>query len=207
MVTKRKDNLILGTGGHAKVVLAALASRGESAQGWVDPRPELVGTRIAGVEIIGTDSILEKLSVKTTLLYSGVGAARDTRRRAELFERCRKIGFCFPALIAASAEVSSSASLGAGCQILTRAVVHPDAVIGNDAVVNTAAVIEHDCRIGAHAFIGPGAVLCGGAELGDGAFVGAGAIILPGIRIGRNALVAAGMTLRRDLADGRKVVR
>lgn len=201
---KEKPFVVIGAGGHARVVLEALHSTGRKAAALTDSDRARWGLELDGVRVAGGDDKLTDFPASAHDAAVGVGAARDTRLRRKVHEAAVAAGYSLPPVVAASAIVARSASLGAGAQVLTRAVVHPGSVIGAGAVVNTAAVVEHDCSIGAHAFIGPAAVLCGGVRLGAGAFIGTGAIILPGIRIGDGALVAAGAVVRRDVADGAK---
>ncbi len=201
---KEKLIVVLGAGGHARVVLDALASMGRKTAAMTDADRSLWGGEIDGVRVVGGDDKLADFPASRHDAAIGVGAARDTRLRRKVQEAAAAAGYALPPVIAASAIVARSARLGAGAQILTRAVVHPGSEIGAGAVVNTAAVVEHDCAIGDHAFIGPAAVLCGGVRVGEGAFIGAGAIVLPGIKIGSGALVAAGAVVRRDVADGAK---
>lgn len=196
--------VVLGAGGHARVVLEALRSAGLAAAAVTDPDRSLWGSTIEDVRVAGGDDKLAEYPPSLHAAAIGVGAARDTRLRRKVHEAAAAAGYALPPVVAASAVVARSARLGAGAQILTRAVVHPAASIGDGAVVNTAAVVEHDCSVGAHAFIGPAAVLCGGVRVGDGAFIGAGAIILPGVSIGAGALVAAGAVVRSEVPAGGK---
>lgn len=197
-----KPVIILGAGGHARVVLDALDSSGRRAAGLIDPNRTLWGSELDGVKIAGGDDKLASFPPDRFDAVIGVGAARDTRRRRQVQEAAAAAGYALPSIVAASAVVARSARLGDGVQVLTRAVVHPGAEIGPGTIINTAAIVEHDCAVGPYAFVGPAAVLCGAVRLGEGAFVGAGAVVLPGVKIGVGALVAAGAVVRRDVAEG-----
>jgi UDP-perosamine 4-acetyltransferase len=199
---KRRKLLLLGAGGHAKVVLDALFSSGSKPVACLDPDPKLKGDTFSGVPIQGGEELIGAFPSSKYDLINGVGAPRDNQRRKEVFERFRSQGYEFPPVVASSALCSASSSLGAGAQILTRAVVHPGAVIGENTIVNTGAIVEHDCAVGAHAHVAPGAILCGGVRVEEEAFNGSGAVVLPGLRVGRKALVAAGTVLRKDLPAG-----
>jgi len=186
-----KPCIVLGVGGHAKVVLTALHSR---------RRKVLFSADRTG------ESRLARHKPSSALLVNGVGGRDDTRRRREIYERHRAQGWVFASVIAASATVDRSVAVGPGAQVLTRAVVQPGAQLGENCVINTAAVIEHDCSVGAHAFVGPGAVICGGCRLGERAFVGAGAVLLPGIEVGAGAIIGAGAVVVRDVPAGGRAV-
>jgi UDP-perosamine 4-acetyltransferase len=193
--------VILGAGGHGRVVLEALrGSKVRGLAGFADPKAR--GT-VDGLRVLGGDEVLERLP--RARLVNGVGAASETGARRRLYERLRARGRRFLAVVAPSAFVARTARLGEGCQVLTGAVVHPGATVGENAVVNTAAVIEHDATVGAHAFVGPAAVLCGAAAVGEGAFIGAGAVLLPGVSVGARAVVGAGAVVTRRVPAGKTV--
>lgn len=195
--------IVLGAGGHARVVIDTLRSAGCEILGCLDPKLSR-GTNVDGVAVLGGDETLEGHAPDSVALANGVGGANSTDARRALFEPLAAAGYRFPPIKAASAHCAATARLADGCQLLTRAVVHPGASIGKNTVVNTAAVVEHDCIVGDHCFIGPGAILCGDARLGDGAFIGAGAVVLPGINVGAGAHVAAGAVVHKDLPAGGK---
>ena len=176
--------LLLGAGGHAKVVIAALRSAGEAPAACLDADHALWGKTIEGVKIEGGDELLARYPKERAALALGVGMPRLGGGRRALFESLRAKGYGFAPVQAASAVVAPSAVLGTGAQVLTRAVVHPGTVIGDNAIVNTAAVVEHDCEVGAHAHVAPGAGVCGGGRIGAESFIGAGAVVLPGVKVG-----------------------
>lgn len=188
--------LILGAGGHGRVVLEALRSVGVEAA-FLDGA--LRGRRIDGAKVEGGDERLDAASHKRAILAVGIGASPDVAPRRAVYEAARARGFRFPPVVAASAVVSKLARLEDGAQVLTRAVVHPGALVGVNAVVNTGAIVEHDAVVGAHAFIAPGAVLLGACRIGAGAFIGAGAVVLPEITVGTGAVVGAGAVVAADV--------
>ena len=203
---KAAERLILGAGGHGRVVLEALRSGGVTAAcAFLDPRPALRGKKVDGAKVIGGDDLLASRKPAKTALVNGVGSDGSTAARRKVYERASSLGFRFPVVVAASAVVSKLARLEDGAQVLTRAVVHPGALIGVDAVVNTGAIVEHDAVVGAHAFVGPGAVLLGGCRVGAGAFVGSVAVVLPGITVGADAVVGAGAVVVCDVPAGARV--
>ncbi len=196
--------LIIGAGGHGRVVLEALRSR-KIAPGFLDADGALHGRVIDGAKVEGGEERLNALTPKRAALANGVGAVADVSRRRDVYEAASAKSFRFPPVIAASASVSKLARLEDGAQALTRAVVHPGAVIGRNAVVNTGAIVEHDAVVEAHAFIAPGAVLLGACRIGASAFIGAGAVVLPGVSVGARAVVGAGAVVTADVPAGARV--
>jgi len=203
---KEKPFVILGAGGHGRVVAEALRASGRRIAAFLDPDRSLWGKEVEDIRVAGGDEALSEFPVARFAFAIGVGGRKDTRLRRALHEAAAARGAVLPPVVAASASVARSARLGDGAQVLTCAVVHPGASVGAGTVVNTAAVVEHDCVLGAHAFVAPGAILCGGVKVGDGTFIGAGAVILPGVELGSNVLVAAGTVVRADVPDGGKAL-
>ena len=199
----KKAIIILGGGGHAKVLIDAIRSSGKfDVKGILDPSLRK-GARVAGIAILGSD---EKLGgLKGASLAIGVGTVKASDKRAKLFRACKKKGFKFPAIVHPQAHIAPSAKLEEGAQVLAGAVVNPDAVIGKAAIINTRAIIEHDCRIGAFTHVASGAILGGGVYAGECSHIGMGAKILQGVKIGKGATVGAGAVVLRDVAAGKTV--
>jgi UDP-perosamine 4-acetyltransferase len=199
--------IVLGAGGHARVVIEALRSRGIRPVGLVDSNPALAGKMISGISIMGSDEDISKMSADGVELANGLGnrASRTDSGlsvRRTLFGRFAGLGFRFPVITHIAAVIASDAVLGDGTQVMAGAVIQPAARIGQNVLVNTRAVVEHDCVVGDHAHIAPGAVLCGGVSIGENAHVGAGAVVLVGIRVGPGAVVAAGAVVARHVEAG-----
>lgn len=192
--------ILLGAGGHAKVLLALAQTAGYSVIGVCDPR--LAAQKQAewrGVPVLGGDEALSSVNPASVALINGIGQLVGSRVRALAYETMRGKGFRFPWLVHPAAWVAPSVSLGDGVQVMAGAIVQPDCEIGENSIINTGANIDHDCVVAGNVHIAPGATLCGGVRVGLGAFVGSGAIVIQGLQIGAEAVVGAGVTLTRDL--------
>lgn len=104
-------------------------------------------------------------------------------------------------LVHPSAFIDPTARLGAGSQVMPRAVVHKYVVLGDDVIINTAAVVDHECTIGDGAHIMGGAAIAGRVQVGRFASVGTNATVLPDIQIGEGAYIGAGAVVTRDVPD------
>lgn len=193
--------ILLGAGGHAKVVIEILRAAGETVTGLVDAdaRPR----EVLGAPVIGADAQLPQLyAAGHRRAFVALGANRLRRRLAGDLQT---LGFELINAISPAAMVSPSARLGLGVAIMPGAVVNAQAQIGDCAIINSGAVVEHDCRVGAGAHIGPGAVLAGSCQVGEETLVGAGACVIPDRKIGSGAVVGAGASVTRDIPDGLRV--
>jgi sugar O-acyltransferase (sialic acid O-acetyltransferase NeuD family) len=199
--------VVLCAGGHARVVIEALRSRGARPTAVTDRDSTRVGSFLGGIPIIGSDEDILAMKADSVELANGLGnrASRSSpglAGRRELFGRFAALGYAFPVISHLSAVIASDVSPGEGAQVMAGAIIQPGARIGRNVLVNTRAVVEHDCQIGDHCHIAPGAVLCGGVSVGEGTHVGAGAIILGGVNLGAGSVVAAGTVVARDVAAG-----
>ena len=199
--------IVLCAGGHARVVIEALLSRGKRPSAVTDRESARIGTLCGGVPITGSDDDVLKMKIDQIELANGLGnrASRSSSgllARRELFDRFAGLGYRFPVISHASAVIASDASLGDGAQVMAGAIIQSAARLGRNVLVNSRAVVEHDCQVGDHAHIAPGAVLCGGVLVGESAHVGAGAVVLGGVSVGAGAVVAAGTVVARDVEAG-----
>ncbi len=189
--------ILLGGGGHARVLADGLLAAGKELAGYVAPADQ--GGLLAGIRWLGDDPWLLNQPPDAYALVNGLGSVAQADPRRRLFEDFRAAGFRFAQVVHPHALVSPSAALGEGCQVLPGAIVNTGARVGENTIVNTGAVVEHDCELGDHAHIAPGSVICGDSRIGHGVHVGAGAVIIQGIEIGSGAIIAAGAVVTRKV--------
>lgn len=200
--------VMIGDGGHARVLLAALRLCGAEVLALAVPDlavPDLVGVDRGGGARRIHDAGLLAAPPADYLLINGVGAVDVPRKRREVYERFRSVGFAFVQVLHPSAIVGLDVRIGVGAQVMAGAVVQSGAEIGENTIVNTRSVIEHDCVVGNHVHVATGAILTGGVRVGCMSMIGAGAVVKQGVAIGMGALIAAGAVVVRDVADGERV--
>lgn len=191
--------IIIGAGGHGRVLADLVKALGQDIVGFLDPDPALRGVWLNGIPVLGNDDLLINYSPESFNLTNGVGSTSSTSLRARIYERLTAANYKFQILSHPSAILAPSCSLAYGTQIMAGAVVQTGSKIGENTIVNTGAILDHDCVIGKHCHIAPGAVLSGSVHLGDICHVGTGASVIQGIRIGKGSLVAAGAVVIQDV--------
>ena len=197
--------IVLGAGGHAKVVIDALQASGAKILCITDPDTKTHGKSVLGVPIFGPDDVVFEHKRDDTKLVNGIGTTRVSDHRKNIFDRFVKAGYSFQSVIHPSAIIGAEVEISDGVQIMAGSVLQAACRIGANTIINTRASVDHDCIIWAHAHIAPGVVLGGGVHIGDGAHIGTGAVVLQNIKIGDNALVAAGATVISNVAPGGRV--
>jgi sugar O-acyltransferase (sialic acid O-acetyltransferase NeuD family) len=196
--------IILGAGGHSRVLIDTLKSFAVEIKGITEPDVNLHGSRVMGIPIIGDDSFILKYKVNEIKLVNGLGMVNrfDRRRRARVYEAFKERGYNFTGVIHASAIISFEADLADDAQVMAGAVIQTAVTIGANTIINTRASVDHECTVGRHVHIAPGATVSGGVTIGDGVLIGAGATIIQGLHVGANSTVAAGAVVVRDVPEG-----
>jgi UDP-perosamine 4-acetyltransferase len=196
--------VVIGGGGHAKVVIDVLLLSGWTVAGYTDPVPA-AGERIAGIPWLGTDEVLPRL--RADGIAWAIAAFGDNALRSRMAQHALRLGFALASAVHPSAQVSPHARLGRGVAIMPAVAVNAGSVIGDNAVLNTSSSVDHDCLLGASVHVAPGAHLAGYITLEDEVLVGGGAIVGRGrpILVGRGAVVGAGAVVINDVAPGTTV--
>ena len=190
--------VIVGSGGHAKVVIELIRAEGRYQVKGCTGLGES-GFVLGDVPILGTDSVLPAMLANgAKQAFIAIG---DNHLRLRLLAQVLEMGFELINAVSPNAVVSPSATLGRGIAIMAGAIINASAEIGDGAIINTNAGVDHDCRIGRGAHIGPGSTLAGNVEIGCESFLGARTCVIPGIRIGSRAIVGAGSVVVRDVPD------
>jgi UDP-perosamine 4-acetyltransferase len=200
--------LILGGGGHARVLIDALQAAG-SAPGCaiLDRDRSRWGQEVFGVPILGDDSLIPELVLSGARTFVvGLGSVGDNAPRRRLFELALSHGLEPLSVLHPSALCSRWARIDRGSQLLPGAIVNAGASIGANVIVNSGAIVEHDCVLGDHVHVATGALLASAVRVGDGAHIGAGAVVRQGLSIGEGALVGAGAVVVKDVAPRLVVV-
>jgi UDP-perosamine 4-acetyltransferase len=198
--------ILVGAGGHAKVLVDCLRRQGVRILGFVDRDVRLHGKAVCGLPVLGGDAELARYAGRGLWLVNAVGSIRSLLRRKAVFESLKRKGHKFLTVVHPSAVLGNGVRLGEGAQVMAGVVIQPDAIIGENSIINTGARIDHDCAIGAHTHVAPGCVLSGNVRVGDETQLGTGAAVIQGVTVGSRCLVAAGAVVVRDVADGTSVM-
>lgn len=198
--------IVIGSGGHAKVLVDALRSLGKTIIGLTDADPARKGCHVLECPVLGGDDVLAAHTPDDIFLVNGLGGGRSMDLRATVYARLRDMGYRFAPVAHPAAWISRHAEISAGVQVMAGAIIQAGTTVEENAIVNTRASVDHDCHIGAHSQIAPGAVLCGGVQIGPRTLVGAGATVVQNVRIGQDCVVGAGAAVTADVADGHMVL-
>lgn len=197
--------VIIGFGGHSRVVLAALRAQGRTVVAATSLEPERGQDSELGVEVLTDEQLPTRFASDQIDLVLGLGAVSPelpTGHRSQIVARFREAGYRFTGLQHPTAWVAPSVQLADTAQIHAGAVVQPGAVVGDFTIVNTRASLDHDCHVGNFCHLAPGVTLSGNVTVEDRVHIGTGAVVIQGIQLGERCLIAAGATVVSDVPAG-----
>src|SRR5260221_3873436 len=170
--------VIVGSGGHAKVVIELIRSEGKyQIKGCTAPDEN--GFVLRDVPVLRTDYVLP--AVLANSAKKNLVALRDNPLRLRILVNVSEMGFELINAVSPNAVISPSVSLGRGIAIMAGAIINASTEIGDGAIINTNAGGGPDCRIGKGAHIGPGSALAGRGGIGWESFLGARTRVVPGV--------------------------
>jgi sugar O-acyltransferase (sialic acid O-acetyltransferase NeuD family) len=195
--------IILGASGHARVCLDILQAQRWPVLGFFDDNPELEGTSIHDLPVLGNISaateMIQKRYIKTII---AIGDNYERKRIFSLLAEYNKDSLINEYLINVihpSAILSPKSTMEYGNFIAPGVIINTDTQLGSGIIINTGATIDHDNTIHDFAQISPGCNLAGNVTVEEGAFLGTGAVVLPGKTIGAYAIVGAGAVVIDDI--------
>jgi sugar O-acyltransferase (sialic acid O-acetyltransferase NeuD family) len=201
----KKDIIVIGGGGHAKVLIDTLQMTNMNVIGILDANPAATGQKVLGVPVLGTDENIQHYSPDKVMLVNGLGSIDIPLVRKNIFYQFKAKGFEFYSVIHPSTFISRHVKWGEGCQIMAGSIIQAGTILGDNVIINSGATVDHDCQIGNHTHLAPGTVLSGNLRIEEECHVGAHAIILQGLHIARKSLVGAGAVVIRSLVSGSRV--
>ncbi len=193
--------LVIGAGGHSKVVTEALLSSQPKARLIVaDENVAKVGRTLLGKIFI---EYLGDWSDFAGLCHVAIG---NNRVRQKFGLKGKKEGKKLFTVVHPSACLSPTATVSNGCFIAAKVVIAAESEFGEGCIINHGAVVDHDCYIGSYSHIAPNATLCGGVIVGRGCLIGAGATILPMVKIGDGTVIGAGAVITGDVLNNQTYI-
>jgi sugar O-acyltransferase (sialic acid O-acetyltransferase NeuD family) len=183
--------LVVGAGGHAKVVIDAAEAAGHTIAG-------VVGTPSDAHQVLGHPVITSAESIEADGFVIAMG---DNATRARYFAAYSATGLAPAVVVHPSVVLGTDVALGGGTFVAAGVIINTGARVGADTILNTGCTVDHDCVIGEHSHVGPQVALCGGVILGEGVLLGVGSCASPGASVGAWSVVGAGAAVVGELPD------
>lgn len=187
--------LILGAGGHGKVVVEIASLMGKwDKLAFLDDNSEL--NEVNGIPVIGGSGNLENVRGDYEYAFVAIG---NNRKRLSLIDRIFEVGYQIPVLTHPFTSISGNCRIDLGSVVMAGAVINTNVTIGMGCIINTSSSVDHDCIIEDGVHISPGAHIGGTARIGRNSWICIGASISNNINIGSESIVAAGAAVITDV--------
>lgn len=191
----KREVIVVGAGGHAKVCIELLRASSVPVAFCIAGADSVESC--LGVPVLKGDDHLQRLRAEGySRAFIAIGS-NATRQR--MGESVRALGYELVNAISPAAIISPSVRIGEGVAIMAGVVINADSNISDLAIINTSASIDHDAQIGEAAHIAPQCALAGNVTVGPLAFLGIGSRVIPGITIGKYVVAGAGSIIISDI--------
>lgn len=192
-----KNIVIVGMGGHAKVVIDIIET-GQDFKiiGFCDSFISSSSEKTYDYTFLGKETDLPEL-IKAHSIEGVIVAIGDNFTRFKVSSLIKEIcpDLDFVSAIHPKASIAKSVKVGKGSVIISGVVINPYSVIGESCILNTGSSIDHDCTLGDFTSMGPGARIGGNCNVGRLSAIAMSATLIHGINIGEETVIGASATV------------
>lgn len=192
--------ILVGSSGHAKVIVEILESLNYEIIGYVDSFAE-IGSKVDGYKILGNEFVLyDTKKIGTNNVCIAIG---NNHQRRAMFQKIEAINskILYPNIISKRSQISKNVSIGKGNVIMDNSIIHTSSVLGDFNIINTSSIIEHDCSINNFISVSPGSIICGNVTIKNESFIGAGSVVIQKTEIGEKTIIGAGSVVISNCDD------
>lgn len=192
-----KKVIIIGAGGHAKVIADIIEKLGDEIIGFLDDKIEKNTIIIKDYKVIGDLNNRFTLAIANSD-YEFITAIGDNKKREEI---SKSPNLKFYTAIHPSAQIGLDVKIEEGTAIMANVCINSSARIGKHCIINTGAIIEHDNIIENYVHISPNATLGGTVKVGKLTHIGIGATVKNNVTICKNCIVGAGAVVVKNIEE------
>lgn len=187
-----KDVIIIGAGGHAKVIADIITKSNDNIIGFLDDNLSLQEKKIyLDKKVIGTTKDIDKYKE----YYFVIGIGNNNIRENIANDHDLK----WYTAIHPSAIIANEVSIEEGSVIMAGSIINTGTKIGKHCIINTKSSLDHDNIIENYVHISPGATLAGTVNIKEKTWICAGATIINNITIAKNNIIGAGSVVIKDI--------
>ena len=190
-----KNVIVIGAGGHAKVIADIVLKSGDNLKGFLDDKKDKGTTILDEYVVLGAVENAMDFDSEDTYFIIGIG---DNYTRKKLTE---KFDLKYYTAIHPTAVIGADVQIGTGSCVMPNACINPGSVIGKGCIINSAALIEHDNVLEDFVHVSPSATTCGDVKIGTLTHVGARAKIRNRVTITSEVVIGMGATVVGDILE------
>ena len=104
-----KNLIVIGSGGHARIVIDIAVSVGYSISGIIDINYDNQKEKILKYPILGNFNIIDQLSPKNHCVIIAIG---DGSQRTDYYKKVKRLGYLMPSIVHPSSIISKHVTIG-----------------------------------------------------------------------------------------------
>lgn len=182
-----KDLIILGYDIHGPEIIDMVNAMGEYRFIGFVSKTESFPESYEGYPVLGTADVLQNYPNACRVPLHTWKDNSDTKNWVNI--------------IAPTAFVASTATIGVGCVIYPNCFIGAKARLGNGILMLSGSIVNHDCVIEDLAVITSHVSLAGSVKVKTGAYLGQGCTVKQHLTIGSGSTVGMGAVVTRDVPD------
>lgn len=196
----KEEIIILGTGGHAAVIIDIIESANKFKIIGITDITLSKGTIFKGYKILGNDSVLmDYFNNGCRNVAIGIGGYTNNNLRSTIFIKMKRMGFKIPHHIHPSANISRSVKIGEGSIIFSGVNINTDVIIGENNIIATGSNIDHETILGNNVLISAGVTLGGYVKISEKVLCAIGCNVVSGVEVGSEILIGAGALVVKSI--------
>lgn len=185
--SKNKNLLIIGAGGHGKVI-ADIAENIGCYEKIIFADDDESVKECMRYPVFWRKKI-ENDMYDSHDVFVAVG---NSKTREKITSELKAKGVFIPTLIHPKAIIARTATIAEGTVIMAGTVINSDTHIAGSCIINTGCTIDHDCIIGEFCHVSVGAHLAGTVTVGSHTWIGVGACINNNLTIASDCMIGSG---------------
>ena len=190
-----KKIIVIGGGGHAKVVIDIIKNNGYKASEIEILDDNLdIGSEILSCKVSGKVKDALKYD-KGTKFVIAIGN-NEVREKISNMYKLDYTTFIHP-----SAVIGEDVNIGKGSVIMGGSVINSGTEIGKHSIINTSSTIDHDSNIGDFVHLSPGVHMGGTVNVGNRTWLGVGTSVKNNISIGSDTIIGAGSVVVKNVEE------
>lgn len=193
VMKKPKSVVIVGAGGHAKVIADIIIKSGDTIKGFLDDNTAK-HSLVLGYHVLGNIESIRDFD-NSVCFVLGIGDNYIRQSMAEQFD------VKWHTAIHPSAVIADDVQIKEGSVVMASCVINASAKIGRHCIVNSASVVEHDSFIEDFVHISPNVSLGGTVKVGEFTHIGIGSTVINNIAIASECTIGAGAVVVSDITE------
>ena len=189
-----KNVVIIGAGGHAKVIADIITKSNDNVIGFLDDNLDIQSKTIyLNKTVLGTTKDIDKY--KEYYFIIGIGNNNIRENIANSYD------LKWYTAIHPNAIIANEVSIEEGSVVMAGSIINTGTKIGKHCIINTKSSLDHDNIIENYVHISPGATLAGTVHIKEKTWICAGATIINNITIAKNNIIGAGSVVIKDINE------